>query len=106
MNNEKNTFHLRAKVHNILITCLDCAGVELSTCEPQQYTFAPIIKKNPATNSYYVDFTIEEYNEEQLAYFVGFLAERIGMKNIWFDSYPKSGRVDFELNVPMEILAR
>lgn len=98
MSNEKNTFHLRAKVYNILTTCLDCAGVE-----PEQ-TIAPVMI--PTTNSYSVDLVIEEYNEEQLAYFVGFLAERIGMKNIWFDCYPKSGRADFELSIPLEILAR
>ena len=98
MNNEKNTFHLRAKVHNILITCLDCAGIEA------EQTIAPVII--PTTNSYSVDLVIEEYNEEQLAYFVGFLAERIGMKNIWFDTYPKSGRVDIELSFPLELLAR
>ena len=94
--NDKNI----TKIQNLLTTCLDCAGIE-----PEQ-TIAPVIKKSPAGISYYVDLCIEEYNEEQLASFVGFLTEQIGFKNIWFDTYPKSGRVDFELIVPKEVLAR
>lgn len=94
--NDKNI----TKIQNLLTTCLDCAGVE-----PEQ-TIAPAIKKSPAGINYYVDLCIEDYGEEELAYFVGFIAERIGMKNVWFDTYPKSGCVNFELVVPTEVLAR
>jgi len=100
MNDQEITFHLRAKVHNILTTCLDCAGIE-----PEQ-TVAPSIKLHPAGTCYYVDLAVENYNEEQLAYFVGFMTEHIGMKNIWFDCYPLSGMVCFELVFPREKLAR
>ena len=89
-----------SKIQNMLTTCLDCAGIE-----PEQ-TIAPLIKMSPAGVSYYVDLCIEDYNEEQLAYFVGFLTEQIGFKNIWFDTYPKSRRVNFELVVPVESLAQ
>lgn len=86
------------KIQNLLTNCLDCAGIE-----PGQ-TFAPPFIKRDALNSYLVDLTVEDYDEEQLAYFVGFLAQTIGMKNVWFDTYPSSGRVCFELVFPIEEL--
>ena len=88
------------KIYNMLNMCFDCAGIEA------EQVLKPVIKKSPAGISYYVDLCIEEYDEEQLAYFVGFLTEQIGFKNIWFDTYPSSGRVNFELIVPLETLAR
>lgn len=94
--NDKNI----TKIQNMLTTCLDCAGIE-----PEQ-TVAPSIKMHPSGNCYYIDLAIENYNEEQLAYFVGFLTEHVGFKNIWFDTYPKSGMVCFEVVVPLETLAR
>lgn len=86
----------KSKIQNILTTCLDCAGIE-----PEQ-TVAPAIKLHPAGSCYYIDLTIEEYDEEQLAYFVGFMAEQIGMKNIWFDTYPSSRTACIELVFPQE----
>ncbi len=94
--NDKNI----TKIHNILTTCLDCAGV------PQEATHSPIVKLSEQGLSYYVDLCIEDYKDEDLAYFIGFIAERIGMKNVWFDTYPKSKRVHIELCFPLELLAR
>lgn len=89
------------KIYNMLNMCFDCAGIG-----PEQ-VIKPVIKKSPQGLSYYVDLCIEDYDEEQLAYFVGFLTEALGgFKNIWFDTYPKSGRVNFEIVVPLETLAR
>lgn len=89
-----------SKVQNLLTTCLDQAGIE-----PEQ-TVAPSIKPHPSGTCYYVDLAVEGYNEEQLAYFVGFIAECVGMKNVWFDCYPLSGMACFELVFPQEILAQ
>ena len=95
MNNKETS-----KIHSILTTCLDSAGIE-----PEQ-THAPTIKKHPQSTCYYVDLCVEDCNEEQLAYLVGYLVEFIGMKNIWFDSYPKSNRVHLELVFPVEATKR
>jgi hypothetical protein len=92
------TFHLRARVHNMLTTALDCAGIE-----PEQ-TVAPSIAKN--SEGYNVDLVVDDCDAEQLAYMTGFMAEQIGMKNVWFDTYPKSGVATFEFFIPEELLAR
>ena len=86
------------KIINLLNNCIDCAGLDR---DKVMYT-------NPkeCANGQYVDVCVEEYNDEQLAYFVGFLAEIIGMKNIWLDTYPKSGRVHLELNFDEDFLAQ
>lgn len=92
--NDKNT----TKINNIVRNCLDCAGVDQHK----------VIATNPklCSSGFYVDICIEEYTDEELAYFVGFMAQSIGMKNIWFDCYPKSGRVHLELNFDEDFLAR
>lgn len=87
------------KIQNIINNCLDCAGVDNNN----------VLATNPKSVGgiyYYVDVTIEDYKDEDLAYFVGFLAQSIGMKNIYFDTYPNSGRVHLELVFDQEFLAR
>ena len=87
------------KIQNIINNCLDCAGVDQDT----------VLATNPKSVGgiyYYVDVAIEDYKDEDLAYFVGFLAQSIGMKNIYFDTYPSSGRVHLELVFDQEFLAR
>lgn len=86
------------KIHNIVTNALECSGVELST--------AMFTNPKKSHDGYYVDISIEDFGVEDLACLVGFLAELIGMKNIWFDTYPKSGRAHLELNFPDEFLAQ
>ena len=87
------------KIHNIINNCLDCAGIEphnVMQTEP----------KSIRNVYYYVDVCIEDCSSEDLAYFIGFMAQSIGMKNIWFDTYPKSKRSHVELVFDQEFLAR
>jgi hypothetical protein len=86
------------KIENLLNNCIDCAGIN----QGKALRTAP----KPCSDGYYVDVCIEEYDDESLAYLVGFLAQSIGMKNIWLDTYPSSGRVHIELNFTQEFLAR
>lgn len=88
------------KIYNRLNIYFDCAGIGA------EQVLKPVIKKSQDGASYYVDVCIEDYDEEQLAYLVGYLAEFVGMKNIWFDTYPKSGRATLELVFPEESLKR
>ena len=85
-------------INNLITNLLDCAGIEQFNA----------IKSNPKPchDGFYVDICIEDCSCEDLAYFVGFLAENIGMKNIWFDTYPSSKRAHIELNFTQEFLAR
>ena len=85
-------------VNNLLNNCLDCAGVD------QHKVIATNPK--PCNGGYYVDVCIEEYGDEELAYFVGFLAQSIGMKNIWLDTYPSSGRAHLELVFDYQTFAK
>ena len=90
------------KIQNLINNCLDCAGVDQDT----------VISTNPKkchdgyAKDYYVDLCIEDYKDEDLAYLVGFLAQSIGMRNIWLDTYPSSKRVHLELAFDQEFLAR
>lgn len=87
-----------SKIKNITANCIDCAGIDQDTVMATE--------PKPMHDGYYVDLCIEEYGEEDLAYLIGFLAQSIGMKNIWFDTYPKSKRVHIELAFTQEFLAR
>lgn len=86
------------KIYNLLNNCLDCAGIGPHS--------AMVTNPKKFDGGWYVDICIEEYGHEDVMYFVGFLAQTIGMKNIWFDTYPKSNRVHFELVFTDEVLAR
>lgn len=86
------------KIQNFVTNCLESSGIDQHQ----------VIATNPkaCSSGYYVDVCIEEYREEDVMCFVGFLAQNIGMKNIWFDTYPNSGRVNFELNFDEDFLAQ
>lgn len=86
------------KIHNFLTNCLDCAGVD----QHQVIASSPKV----CSSGYYVDVCIEDYRDEDAMCLVGFLAEQIGMKNIWFDTYPNSGRINLELNFDEDFLAQ
>jgi hypothetical protein len=86
------------KIQNILNNCIDCAGIDPDTV-------LSTLPKN-CSSGFYVDVSIEDYREEDMMCLIGFLAQSIGMKNIWFDTYPKSRRVHLELNFDEDFLAR
>lgn len=88
---------ITTKIHNFVTNCLECADLDDRAIFSSPKLFS---------SGYCVDLSIENYNEEDVMCLVGFLAQSIGMKNIWFDTYPKTGRVDFELNFDEEFLAR
>ena len=87
------------KIYNAINRCLDCAGIE-------EHNVMQTEPKSVGGIYFYVDVCIEDSSAEDLAYFVGFMAETIGMKNIWFDTYPKSKRSHVELVFDQEFLAR
>lgn len=84
-------------ITNLLNNCIDCAGIDQNK----------VIATDPksCTGGKYVDVCIEEYTDEELAYFVGFLAQTIGMKNIWLDTYPSSKRAHLELVFDYQVFA-
>ena len=86
------------KVKNLINNCIDCAGIDQ---EKAMFT-----EPKGCTNGKYVDVCIEDYKDEDLAYLVGFLAQSIGMKNIWLDTYPSSGRAHLELVFDYQVFAK
>ena len=87
------------KIQNLINNCVDCAGIDPDT------VMATLPKSGNGVD-FYVDLSIENFGVEDLAYLVGFLAQSIGMKNVWLDTYPKSGRAHLELVFTQDFLAQ
>lgn len=85
-------------VNNLINNCIDCAGIDQHRAMATQ--------PKGCSDGKYVDLCIEEYTDEELAYLVGFLAQTIGMKNIWLDTYPSSGRAHLELVFSYDTFAK
>lgn len=86
------------KIQNFIVNTIDCAGVDQDT----------VMFSSPkeCSGGWYVDMSVEDYREEDMMCLVGFFAQSIKMKNIWFDTYPKSRRVHIELMFDEDFLAQ